>query len=218
MLAEKLRIKPGMTLTVLNAPDNYEQQLGPLPEGVTIRYKPGRKNEFIQLFVTNKAELEKEIFKACATLPEAGLIWITYPKGSSRRQTDLTRDKGWECLEQLDMEWLALISFDDCWSAFLMRNTPAKKKPNKASVDYHSNTSAYADPATKTVIVPEDLALAFQSNAAAKDRFEAYAYSHRKEYVLWIVSAKKEETRQKRILQTIEMLLAGKKNPADKGS
>lgn len=217
MLAEKLRIKPGMTLTVLHAPGNYEQQLGLLPEGVTISYKPGRKNEFVQLFVRNKAELEQQIVKVCATLKEAGLIWITYPKASSGMQTDLTRDKGWECLEQLDMEWLALISFDDCWSAFLMRNTPAKRKPNKASVDYHSNTAAYADPKTKTVIVPEDLALVFQANAAAKNRFEAYAYSHRKEYVLWIVSAKKEETRQKRVQQTIEMLLAGKKNPADKG-
>jgi len=218
MLAKKMRITAGATIVALHAPDNYAAALGPLPEGVTIKHKAAKQNAFIQLFVHNKAELEREIFKACAALEPGGLIWICYPKGSSGMQTDLTRDKGWECLEQIDMNWLSLISFDDKWSAFLMQNVPRQKTPpGKTSTEYHDNVAAYTDPKTKTVIVPEDLEQAFRANKAAAANFHALAYSHRKEYVLWIVSAKRAETRERRVQQTIEMLLQNRKNPADKG-
>jgi hypothetical protein len=55
-----------------------------------------------------------------ATAP-AGRIWISYPKGTSKLQTDLTRDKGWEPLAGSDLMWLSLVSVDDTWSAFGLR-------------------------------------------------------------------------------------------------
>jgi hypothetical protein len=51
-----------------------------------------------------------------------------YPKGSSKRQSDLTRDKGWDSLRDQDLMWLSLISIDDAWSAFSLR----KYKPGEA--------------------------------------------------------------------------------------
>jgi len=48
-------------------------------------------------------------------------VWISYPKGSSKRQTDLTRDRGWEPLEGSELMWLSLVSVDDTWSAFGLR-------------------------------------------------------------------------------------------------
>lgn len=213
MLYKKLRIAEETKITALNAPHNYEELLGPLPHHVAIRYKLAPKNEFIHLFVQNKADLEAKIPKATAALADGGLIWISYPKQSSGMQTDLTRDKGWECLEGLNMQGLSLISFNQDWSAFLMRNSPpieTKKLPDAVA------QTQYVDPQTKTVIVPEDLAVAFRQNKNAQKIYEALAYSHRKEYVLWIVGAKKEETRIARVSKMIDMLTAGKKNPTDK--
>ena len=211
-LLKKLRIKEGTAIVALNAPANYAKTLGKLAKGASIVTKLGKAHAFIHLFVQNKAQLEMEITKACAALAPDGLIWISYPKGA---KTDLTRDKGWESLEKLNMQWLALISFDDDWSAFLMKNAPPKEQ-TRASKDYHTAQAEWADPKTKTVRVPEDLAAAFKKNAKARSTYDALAYSHRKEYVLWIVGAKREETRAARVKGTVDKLLAGKPNPAAK--
>ncbi len=36
-------------------------------------------------------------------------------------QTDLTRDKGWDALKGVDLKWITLISVNDTWSAFALR-------------------------------------------------------------------------------------------------
>lgn len=63
----------------------------------------------------------------------------------------------------------------------------------------------------RTVDVPEDFQEALGADAEASAFFEKLSYSHRKEYVEWILSAKKEETRAKRIGQAVDMLAKGKK-------
>lgn len=62
----------------------------------------------------------------------------------------------------------------------------------------------------KTVIVPDYFLAALQSNTAALKRFEAFPYSHKKEYVMWITEAKTEVTRQKRMATAIEWIAEGK--------
>jgi len=96
-----------------------------------------------------------------------------------------------------------------------MKNAPAKKE-NKTSEVYHNNAMQYANPTTKTVIVPQDLQKLFNKNKKASELFNKLSYSCRKEYVLWIVSAKQEQTRIDRLTKTIQKLLEGKKNPAEK--
>lgn len=215
MLAKKMRIHPGTVITTVNAPVEYSEILGPLPEGVTIRQKPQKTNAFIHLFVHNQAELEARFFDLVASLEPGGLLCISYPKGSSGLQTDLTRDKGWNCLKQVKLEWLGLISFDATWSVFMLRNAPPRKQ-SRASKDYHANQKAIADPKTKTVIVPDDLKAALARSTQAREVFEALSFSNRKEYVMWIVSAKRGETRNERVRKTLEKLMQGKRNPMEK--
>jgi len=62
------------------------------------------------------------------------------------------------------------------------------------------------DTAPRTVDVPADLQRALAKNAAARKTFESLSYSHRKEHVQWVASAKKEETRARRVARVIEML------------
>jgi hypothetical protein len=69
--------------------------------------------DWIQVFVKSTAELAAVAPKLKAAIAPDGLVWISYPKGSSKMQTDLTRDKGWGPLEGADLMWLSLVSVDD---------------------------------------------------------------------------------------------------------
>jgi hypothetical protein len=79
------------------------------------------KMDWIQVFVKSKAELEKIAPKAARALGPEGLLWLAFPKGASKIQTDLTRDKGWDSLAKMDLKWISLVSVDDTWSAFSLR-------------------------------------------------------------------------------------------------
>jgi hypothetical protein len=68
-----------------------------------------------------------------------------------------------------------------------------------------------ADTSPRVVELPEGLKRAFKTEKEAKAFFEKLSYTHQKEYVTWINDAKKEETRQARVIKTIEMLKKGKK-------
>ena len=68
-----------------------------------------------------------------------------------------------------------------------------------------------ADTEERVVAVPEELKRAFKSEKEAKAAFDKLSYTHQREYVTWIDEAKKYETRQNRIIKTIEMLKKGKK-------
>ncbi|KIC96426.1 hypothetical protein OI18_01425 [Flavihumibacter solisilvae] len=62
----------------------------------------------------------------------------------------------------------------------------------------------------KELEIPEELLSALKKNRKARETFEAFSYSHKKEYVEWIAEAKTEPTREKRLIQTIEWLGEGK--------
>jgi Bacteriocin-protection, YdeI or OmpD-Associated/Domain of unknown function (DUF1905) len=65
----------------------------------------------------------------------------------------------------------------------------------------------------REIDVPDDLARALGADRVASQAFEGLSYTHRKEYVQWVVEAKKPETRRRRVERTIEMLRAGTKHP-----
>jgi hypothetical protein len=58
----------------------------------------------------------------------------------------------------------------------------------------------------RVVAIPKDLAGALKKDKEAKKHFGELSYSHQKEYVAWIEEAKKDETRQRRIVKALEML------------
>jgi hypothetical protein len=212
---KKLRITEATHIVTLNAPSEYKKSLGKLPKNVTFSDKLSVMSGHIHLFIKNQEELERSIVKVFSSLKPGGLLWIFYPKANSGIPTDLTRDKGWEALNQFEAQWLSLISFNERWTAFLMRNSPPKRE-NKSSEDYHENVARYTDNKTKTVIIPKELEAQFKLNKKARAFFDSLSFTNKKEYVIWIVSAKREETRQDRIKKTIEKLLIGRPNPSVK--
>ena len=63
----------------------------------------------------------------------------------------------------------------------------------------------------RVIEIPKDLMKELKKDKEAKAFFDKLSYTHRKEYVNWVTDAKKDETRQSRILKTIEMLKRGKR-------
>lgn len=57
---------------------------------------------------------------------------------------------------------------------------------------------------------PEDLLVALSGNRKARKTFDAFSPSARREYVEWIIEAKRAETRQRRIIQAVEWMTEGK--------
>ena len=64
------------------------------------------------------------------------------------------------------------------------------------------------DKEERYVEIPSILEEALNKHPKAKNRFEKYSYSHKKEYVAYLLDAKKEETRNRRIEKIIEKLLS----------
>jgi hypothetical protein len=213
--ALKLKIKEGFGLLTIHATANFQKQLGPLPANVKISATAKGYNQ-VHWFVKNKAQLEKELNTILPLIKDEVTCWIYYPKGTSKVQTDLTRDKGWEALLKHDdtLTWISLISFDETWSAFGFRlKTEADKK--KAAHPKERTIFEYADAKTKTVRLPGDLATALKNNKKQESFFNTLSFTNRKEYVEWIVTAKRAETRTQRIKATIERLSKEWKNPAN---
>jgi uncharacterized protein YdeI (YjbR/CyaY-like superfamily) len=62
----------------------------------------------------------------------------------------------------------------------------------------------------KPLPVPADLAAALRTNKAARETFDGFPPSHRREYIEWITEAKQEATRARRLATTLEWLAEGK--------
>ncbi len=62
----------------------------------------------------------------------------------------------------------------------------------------------------KELVVPKELIAALNKNVTAKATFEGFSNSNKKEYIDWLVEAKSEETKMKRLETTIEWLSEGK--------
>jgi uncharacterized protein YdeI (YjbR/CyaY-like superfamily) len=100
------------------------------------------------------------------------------------------------------------------------RLTQASDLPGKrelARIVKDAVVLAAAKPATRpkagarpALDLPDDLVRALAHNADAQATFEAFAPSHRRDYIEWIVEAKRDETRERRLMQTIEWLAEGK--------
>jgi len=120
-LLKKMKLKPGQRAAIINAPGGYVETLQPLPEDVAMAEDLVGTFDWVQLFVKTQAELEQVIAHVRAALKPASMLWITFPKGTSKIQTDLTRDKGWDALQAIDLKWINLISIDQTWSAFALR-------------------------------------------------------------------------------------------------
>jgi hypothetical protein len=121
-VAQKLLIKSGHRIAVLHSPAGYAAVLEPLPDGAAIAAEPASLDAVLT-FVQNLADVDARLATARAAVKHDGLLWIAYPKGGTKADTDLNRDKLWQYVEQFALQGVALIAIDDTWSAMRFRPT-----------------------------------------------------------------------------------------------
>ncbi|MDB5055320.1 MAG: hypothetical protein JWM44_3370 [Bacilli bacterium] len=128
-LAKKLNMKKDYKMILINAPEGYIDLLGELPEDVLFVKETEQPVDFLQLFVKDFAELELYKEKVVQAVKHDGLLWISYPKKSSKMKSDLNRDELWAKMHQIGMDGVSMISINDVWSA--MRFRPTKDGGNR---------------------------------------------------------------------------------------
>ena len=120
-LIKKLRIQPGQRLLILNPPPGYVESLNPLPEAAEIVATAATEVDFCHLFAANSAQLAKLLPTALAACKYDGLLWISYPKKSSKVESDLSRDALWELPGETGLRPVTQVSIDQTWSALRYR-------------------------------------------------------------------------------------------------
>jgi hypothetical protein len=73
-LRQKLGIRPGARLLVINRPQSYMQLLGKLPEGARFVERPVNALEFVHLFTTSRDELKLQLKLLRSKLSDTGMI------------------------------------------------------------------------------------------------------------------------------------------------
>ena len=91
-LPQKLGIKAGTRVIVINAPANYRVLLGKLPDDVEFANQLDAGARFVHLFATKRRELEKRLPQLRKQLCDDGTLWISWPKKSANVPTDVTED------------------------------------------------------------------------------------------------------------------------------
>lgn len=119
-LLERLQVKPGRTLRLINAPEGYTLLLKPLPERSKIVAAP-KKADVVQFFVKNMEWLKSGLSSAADALNPGGILWVTYPKLTSAIRSDVSRDAIWKYAETIGWTGVAMTSVDETWSAFRMK-------------------------------------------------------------------------------------------------
>ena len=88
-LLKKLGIKPGFTIWFVNAPENYADLLGPLPDGVQIKTEAGTDYDFIHFFTKTQDDLAAQLPLLKTSLAKSGMLWLSWPKKAAKVPTDL---------------------------------------------------------------------------------------------------------------------------------
>ncbi|WP_337099498.1 YdeI/OmpD-associated family protein [Paenibacillus sp. YIM B09110] len=218
-LVKKLRLSSEMAVLVIQPPDSsYLTELGLSERAVEAEAGEGHY-DYVLLFASTLADLQARGPSVIRSLKEDGMLWIAYPKGTSKIKTDLNRDTGWKLMQTMGMEGVAMISMDDTWSVMRYRSASAvKKKPSNAKKSAAASvTSAVQSSSIQAeTVIPEDVAAAFGQSPAAEQFFGTLTAAMRRDYVNWVTEAKREDTRTKRIASMIEKLEHGLKRPTDK--
>ncbi|MHA2008923.1 MAG: DUF3052 family protein [Promethearchaeota archaeon] len=120
-VAQKLFIKEGYKIILINPPENYNEILGDLPNNVSLLSESEEPVDFIQIFIKNRKELEGILPKIKPKLKSDGKLWVSYLKGTSKIKTDINRDIIWEYAQTLGLKAVSMISINKDWSSMRLK-------------------------------------------------------------------------------------------------
>lgn len=216
-LLEKLQLKDEKNLLIQGLPSSIEKQFVKLAfaKNMTPLLK-SKKIDFALVFAFNERQLLSIVDEVLPALHEAAKFWVAYPKTSSKIVTTLYRDSSWECITGSGYESVRQVALDPIWTAIRFKKTDALTILNRAVEKETLLVDSGIDQLTRTIAPPADFVKELSRSKTASHFFDKLSFTDQKEYVLWITSAKREETRSRRLELAIDKLVAGKRNPGAK--
>jgi len=115
-LPQKLGIKPGMTLHVVDAPMDYAKLIAPVGAKVAFATRLSRDVELLHAFVTRTGRLEEVLDRARAGLGSDAIVWISWPKKAAGLASEVTEDTVRDMALPLGFVDVKVCAVDDTWS------------------------------------------------------------------------------------------------------
>ena len=115
-LVKKLGLKENFRIRIIHPPPNYFDLLPDLPEGIKIIKTKSRGIDFIHLFSKEAKELNQLIPELKKELVSNGMIWVSWPKKSSKIPADITEDVIRSVAFQNGLVDIKVCAVDETWS------------------------------------------------------------------------------------------------------
>ena len=115
-LAKKLGIAEGSRLVVRHAPDDYARMVAPVPPGTTFGKIVSKNTDVVHVFSDRKAQLRAELAALRKAIRSDAVVWISWPKKTSRVPTDVTEDTIRELALPLGFVDVKVCAVSDVWS------------------------------------------------------------------------------------------------------
>ncbi|MBE0593919.1 MAG: hypothetical protein IH616_16120 [Gemmatimonadales bacterium] len=114
-LPQKLGIKEGMTVVLVDAPPGFEGTLGVLPDGVTLRRGGHAPRDLTIWCSTSRNQVDRRIESVAGDL-QAGGLWIAWPKKASGVASDLTQNDVRRIGLAAGLVDFKICAIDETWS------------------------------------------------------------------------------------------------------
>ena len=130
-LPQKLGIKTGTVVVLIDAPEHYRKLLGQIPSGVNFATRPVGNTKFVHVFAKERRVLEKHLQSLRGKIAEDAAIWVSWPKKSSGVPTDITEDVIRAVALPLGFVDTKVCAVDETWSGLKLMIRRENRKSNK---------------------------------------------------------------------------------------
>ena len=130
-LLEKLNYNDQQRIALLNADDKFRTRLAAVLKHTTIDTEIDSRfpYHFMMIFVKNIAEVDEVSYAVIHNLSGDGVLWFCFPRKTSKKlETDLSKDFGWQSLNDLGFHRRRLITVNSDWSALSFKHEKHIKK------------------------------------------------------------------------------------------
>lgn len=119
-ISEKLILKAGRSLCLINAPAGFAEALSPLPTFARIisEVEPA---DVVLTFIKDQSQLNQEIERWIGTLREGSLFWIAYPRKNRNGVSELDREYLKIYLNRTNWQAAKMTSLNENWVAVMVK-------------------------------------------------------------------------------------------------
>ena len=115
-LVTKLGIKEGFRYALMNAPAGFARELEPLPANTTSVTRMTKDLDVVLYFCKSEKRLQKDFSVLARCIKPNGMIWIAWPKKSSKVETDLAFENVQRIGLATGLVDVKICAINDVWS------------------------------------------------------------------------------------------------------